>query len=361
MKRAFVWLLGMMICASVARGGEIKVTVVTSAGEKGKPTTVFAPDTPEIRATFKTEGAKKGEKLRGEWIADEVGEAAPANTKIFEKVLTLEQDNGGGYFTALKPTNGWPPGAYHLDIYAGDALATRVNFTIEGAKKTETASKESAPGNVTITAETATATDAAPTTTFAPDTPAVFALLRMEGVKKGDKLRAVWLADDVGDAAPAKTKIGEKTMTMEGVPTEGNFSCTKPGKTWPAGKYHVDIYANDKLITSAKFTVEGAKKTAEKPPKKDAAADGEDAQYTFKVKNENVQKITGLLASEDGKKYLDFDIGKGIDVGETKTIAWDKSTNKQGCDWYIKAVYADKSVGEPVKFDFCDEDLLISF
>ena len=82
---------------------------------------------------------------------------------------------------------------------------------------------------------------------------------------------------------------------------------------------------------------------------------------TFKVKNENVQRITKLLASEDGKKYLEFDIGKGIDVGETKTIAWDKSTNKMGCDWYIKAVYADKSVGEAVKFDFCEEDLLISF
>lgn len=38
-----------------------------------------------------------------------------------------------------------------------------------------------------------------------------------------------------------------------------------------------------------------------------------------------------------------------------------KSTNKMGCDWYIKAVYADKSVSEAVKFDFCEEDLLISF
>ncbi|MEY2510536.1 MAG: hypothetical protein QOE26_1299 [Verrucomicrobiota bacterium] len=76
---------------------------------------------------------------------------------------------------------------------------------------------------------------------------------------------------------------------------------------------------------------------------------------------DNVQKITKLLASEDGKTYLDFDIGKGIDVGQTMTLHWDKSTNKSGCEWYLKAVYADKSVGEAVKFDFCAEDLLISF
>ncbi|MEY2578964.1 MAG: hypothetical protein QOI49_1788 [Verrucomicrobiota bacterium] len=43
------------------------------------------------------------------------------------------------------------------------------------------------------------------------------------------------------------------------------------------------------------------------------------------------------------------------------TLHWDKSTNKSGCERYLKAVYADKSVGEAVKFDFCAEDLLISF
>jgi hypothetical protein len=127
--------------------------------------------------------------------------------------------------------------------------------------------------DIEIIAVTTTGADAPAATTFAPDTPAVFALLQMGGVQKGDKLRAVWIADDVGDAAPAHTKIAEKAMTMEGVPNEGRFSCTKPSKNWPAGKYHVDIYANDKLITTAHFTVESAKKTAEEPPKKEAPSD----------------------------------------------------------------------------------------
>ncbi|HEX7517003.1 MAG TPA: hypothetical protein VF345_06925 [Chthoniobacterales bacterium] len=87
----------------------------------------------------------------------------------------------------------------------------------------------------------------------------------------------------------------------------------------------------------------------------------DDDQYTFQVKNANVQRITKLLASEDGKKYLDFDIGKGIDVGEIVTLNWDKSTNKSACQWFIKTVYADKSVGEAVEFDFCKEGLIIQF
>ena len=211
-------------------------------------------------------------------------------------------------------------------------------------------------GDVKITAVTAAGPKDKPTSIFTPDTPVVFALLKIKGVKKGDKLRAVWVADDVGDAAPANTKMIEKTMTMEGDPTEGDFSCTKPPQGWPVGKYHVDIYANDELATKVKFTVEAAKQTEKKS--KDPA---DDDQYTFKVKNANVQRITKLLTSEDGKKYLEFDIGKGIDVDEIVTLNWDKSTNKSGCEWYLKAVYADKSVGEAVRFNFCEEDLIIEF
>jgi len=210
--------------------------------------------------------------------------------------------------------------------------------------------------DVKITAVTAAGPKDKPTAIFTPDTPVVFALLKIKGVTKGDKLRAVWVADDVGDAAPANTKMIEKTMAMEGDPAEGDFSCKKPPEGWPAGKYHVDIYANDKLATTVKFKIEAAKKTEKKS--EDPA---DDDQYTFQVKNANVQRITKLLTSEDGKKYLEFDIGKGIDVGEIVTLNWDKSTNKSGCEWYLKAVYADKSVGEAVQFNFCEEGLIIQF
>jgi hypothetical protein len=66
----------------------------------------------------------------------------------------------------------------------------------------------------------------------------------------------------------------------------------------------------------------------------------DDDQYSFKVHNATEERITKLLASEDGKDYVKFDIGKGIDAGETVTLNWDKSTNKSNCKWYIKAVFA---------------------
>ena len=88
-----------------------------------------------------------------------------------------------------------------------------------------------------------------------------------------------------------------------------------------------------------------------------ANADG----YSFKVKNTTDETITKLLASEDGKTYGNFDIGKGIKPGETITLEWDKKTDGSGCEWYFKAVYEDGEESEAVKFDFCEDDLELEF
>jgi hypothetical protein len=87
----------------------------------------------------------------------------------------------------------------------------------------------------------------------------------------------------------------------------------------------------------------------------------DDEQYSFKLHNTTKDKITKLLASDDGKSYGSFDIGKGIPAGETVTLNWDKSTNEKGCKWYFKAVFADGEESEAKKFEFCEEDLELEF
>ena len=96
-------------------------------------------------------------------------------------------------------------------------------------------------------------------------------------------------------------------------------------------------------------------------PVRHAAAEDE-AEYTFKVHNTTKDTIKSLLVSEDGKEYSHFDLGKeGIKPDETAKLKWDKSTNKKGCKWYIKAVFADDSKTESKKFDFCEEELELDF
>ena len=132
----------MIGCASVARAGDAKVEAVIAVDKDTRPTTTFAADVPKLYAFFRTKGTETGDKLRGVWIAEDVGDAAPENTKIDESALTADQDDFYGAFSLSKPTKGWPVGKYRVEIYNGDELATTVRFTIKAGKAEKKTSED---------------------------------------------------------------------------------------------------------------------------------------------------------------------------------------------------------------------------
>ena len=117
-----------------AHAGDVKVESVIAVDGDTKPATTFASDVPKLYAFFRTKGTAKGGKLRGAWIAEDVGDAAPPNTKIDEATITGDEDNFHGAFSLSKPDNGWPVGKYQVEIYADGALVTTVKFTITAAR-----------------------------------------------------------------------------------------------------------------------------------------------------------------------------------------------------------------------------------
>ena len=131
-----------VLCTSLAHAGDAKVEAAIAVDQDTKPATSFAADVPKLYAFFKTKGTEKGEKLRGVWIAEDVGQAAPSNTKIDESTLTADQDDFYGAFSLSKPNKGWPVGKYRVEIYDGDELATTVEFTIGAKKKDSDESKD---------------------------------------------------------------------------------------------------------------------------------------------------------------------------------------------------------------------------
>lgn len=135
-KRAGLFIAGLISIAA-ARGGEVKVEAVMMTEPHGRDVTSYMADAPKLYAIFKTEGVTNGDKIRAVWIADDVGQAAPAGTKIDEKTLTMEGDTDDGVFSLSRPTKGWPPGKYHLDIYVNGDLATKLNFAIKAAPKSK--------------------------------------------------------------------------------------------------------------------------------------------------------------------------------------------------------------------------------
>jgi hypothetical protein len=133
MKRIIALLLASFtICPVYA--GDVKVESVIALDGDTKPATTFASDVPKLFAFFRTKGTEKGSKLRGVWIAEDVGDAAPANTKIDEATVTGDQDDFHGAFSLSKPDKGWPVGKYKVEIYAGDELVATVKFTITAAR-----------------------------------------------------------------------------------------------------------------------------------------------------------------------------------------------------------------------------------
>jgi hypothetical protein len=143
MKRLFALLIAVVISASVARAGDVKVKVTITTGPEDEAVTSFASDSPKIYAIFKTKGISSGDKVRGVLVAENVGDAAPANTKVLEKTLTLEEDTSDGDFNFSKPDAGWPPGKYRVEVYVNDELATTAKFTVKGEKSKKSEEEES--------------------------------------------------------------------------------------------------------------------------------------------------------------------------------------------------------------------------
>lgn len=85
------------------------------------------------------------------------------------------------------------------------------------------------------------------------------------------------------------------------------------------------------------------------------------AEYSFEVENNTDWRIVALEASEDGKSWGKFDIGRGIASGDSTTLVWGEHTDDSGCEWYFRAQYSDGTWSEAAAFDFCEEDLVLSF
>lgn len=93
-------------------------------------------------------------------------------------------------------------------------------------------------------------------TKFFADTPRIYAMWKGDALKAGNKLRAIWIAEDVGVIAPRETKITEASVTADGPDDGGVFSLARPEGGWPTGKYRFEIYVGYNLAGAVSFTIE---------------------------------------------------------------------------------------------------------
>jgi hypothetical protein len=95
-----------------------------------------------------------------------------------------------------------------------------------------------------------------PANSFSTETPQIY--LRWQGatLNAGDKIRCIWIAEDVGAAAPANYHVDEAAATANEPHAGGIFTLTKPKTDWPEGRYRAEIYVGTQLIETLPFTIE---------------------------------------------------------------------------------------------------------
>jgi len=140
---------------------------------------------------------------------------------------------------------------------AGGGLIQRINLEMtEGPRVGERPSVTSKPEEKkALGAALAKELTGEPTTTFTADIPKIYARWQGETLKKGDKVRAVWMTEDVGEAAPPNYKIAETPNTATGPRSFGTFTLSKPNKGWPVGKYRLELYVGTELVETLRFTI----------------------------------------------------------------------------------------------------------
>jgi hypothetical protein len=95
-----------------------------------------------------------------------------------------------------------------------------------------------------------------PAASFSTETPQIYLRWYSDHLNAGAKIRCIWIAEDVGSAAPANYHVDEATTTANESQTSGMFTLSKPKSDWPEGKYRVEIYVGTQLAVTLPFRIQ---------------------------------------------------------------------------------------------------------
>ncbi len=92
-------------------------------------------------------------------------------------------------------------------------------------------------------------------TVFSSDTPRIYVRWQGQRLRKGGKVKAVWIAENIGEDFPQGYKVDEASATVESQNAHGIFMLARPEDGWAIGDYRVDFYIDDVLVDAAKLKI----------------------------------------------------------------------------------------------------------
>jgi hypothetical protein len=92
-------------------------------------------------------------------------------------------------------------------------------------------------------------------TEFPNTTQNLYARWQGHDLRENSKVRAVWIAEDVGDIAPPNYKIDDAVATVSTPDAHGMFTLSRPDDGWAPGNYRVEFYLDEMLVESVKIKI----------------------------------------------------------------------------------------------------------
>jgi hypothetical protein len=92
-------------------------------------------------------------------------------------------------------------------------------------------------------------------TTFSSDTLQIYVRWQGQRLRKGGKVKAVWIAENIGEDFPQDYKVDEASATVESQNARGAFTLARPEDGWAIGDYRVQFYVDDVLVDAAKLKI----------------------------------------------------------------------------------------------------------
>lgn len=94
-----------------------------------------------------------------------------------------------------------------------------------------------------------------PTTTFSSTTPEIYARWQGQRLRQGASVKAVWIAENIGEDIPQGYKVDEASVVAENPMARGAFTLARPEDGWMPGDYRVEFYVDNVLVDTVKMKV----------------------------------------------------------------------------------------------------------
>ncbi|HEU0208729.1 MAG TPA: hypothetical protein VFQ78_07095 [Candidatus Udaeobacter sp.] len=94
-----------------------------------------------------------------------------------------------------------------------------------------------------------------PVTIFSSNTPEIYARWEGERLRQGASVKAVWIAENIGEDFPQDYKVDEASVVAGSPTAHGAFTLARPEDGWAPGDYRVEFYVDEILVDTIKMKI----------------------------------------------------------------------------------------------------------